>query len=192
MGFIIPRFRPASRIDDGIALPDTMAWLRGRTILMLAALAVEGVLLLRPDGTLVQAAQQNRARTSDPQASWWRNSPVHMGCSIPSCTRPATRTATYRLVNLRGSTWRAYGFCAAHEPPATVDGLVYRIGRPPSWSYDVPLTPFWSEVYFLLGIAAFGVWCAMMWTYVRSELSAARAGGLLLIHVVSIAALWIY
>jgi hypothetical protein len=132
-------------------------------------LAAEGFLLLRPDGTLVRVARPGRDREGELAHFWWRNSPVHMGCSIPSCTRPATHIATYRQPSPRGVIWRAYGFCDIHRPPSEVSGLVYRPGRPPMFEYDLPLTPFWSEVYFLLGIAGFGIWCAVTWRLVEGR-----------------------
>jgi hypothetical protein len=139
----------------------------GKT-LMVVVLAIEGFLLLRPDGALVQAARRGEHRTVDLAGYWWRKSPVHMGCSVVSCTRPATRTATYRQPGPRGTTWRAYGFCEFHHPPDELEGLVYRQGQPPRPGYDVPLTTLWSETYFLLGIFAFAMWCACMWRYVNS------------------------
>jgi len=135
---------------------------------MVAVLTVEGFLLLRPDGALVQAARHGEPRTVDLAGYWWRKSPVHMGCSVLSCTRPATRIATYRQLGPRGTTWRAYGFCDVHSPPEELGGLVYRQGQPPRPGYDVPLTTLWSEIYFLLGIFAFGIWCLCMWRYVNS------------------------
>lgn len=139
----------------------------GRAILV-AVLIVEGFLLLRPDGVLVQVARRGEHRTVDLAGYWWRKSPVHLGCSVLSCTRPATRTATYRQLGPRGTTWRAYGFCEFHNPPEELTGLVYRQGQPPRPGYDVPLTTLWSEIYFLLGILAFAVWCACVWQYVNS------------------------
>jgi hypothetical protein len=161
-------------------------------VLLMAVLAVEGVLLLRPDGALVQAARHAEPRAADLAVYWWRESPVHMGCSVASCTRPATRTATYRLTGPRATTWRAYGFCNHHAPPETLEGLVYRQGRPPRPGYDIPLGPVWSEVYFLLGIFAFGIWCACMWTYVRVKTRAAVWAGLLALHAGVLVALWMY
>ena len=131
--------------------------------LLVTVLALEGWLLLRPDGVLVRAAGHGQRRSADQAAYWWRNSPVHMGCSIRSCTRPATRTATYRQPGARGTVWRAYGFCEFHDPPADLNALVYRLGQPARPGYDVPLTTFWAEVYFLGGIFAFAIWCVCMW-----------------------------
>lgn len=139
-----------------------------RKVVLVAVLAVEGFLLLRPDGALVQAARHREQRAAEQAVYWWHKSPVHMGCSVPSCIRPATRTATYRQLGPRGTTWRAYGFCEFHNPPEELNGLVYRQGRPPRPGYDVPLTTLWSEIYFLLGILAVGIWCACMWQYVNS------------------------
>ncbi len=150
--------------------------------LLTAVLAVEGFLLLRPDGALVRAARHAEPRAADLAGYWWRKSPVHMGCSVASCTRPATRTATYRLLGPRATTWRAYGFCDLHHPPETLDGLVYRLGQPPRNGYDVPLAPVWSEVYFLLGILAFAVWCACMGTYLRAKTSKRVWAALLMLH----------
>jgi len=161
-------------------------------VLLIAALALEGFLLLRPDGALVRAARHNEPRAADQAAFWWRKSPVHMGCSIASCTRPATRTATYRLLGPRATTWRAYGFCERHNPPETLDGLVYRLGQPPRPGYEVPLAPLWSEIYFLLGIFAFAVWCACMWTYVRARTRRTVWAGLLVLHAAILAGLWMY
>lgn len=160
--------------------------------LLVALLAVEGFLLLRPDGTLVQAARHGDRRTEDQAGYWWRKSPVHMGCSVGSCTRAATRTATYRQFGPRGATWRAYGFCDVHNPPETLDGLVYRQGQPPRPGYDVPLTPLWAEVYFLLGISAFGIWCACMWSYASARARAPVWLCLSLLHVAVLTALWKY
>lgn len=163
-----------------------------RKALLVAVLAVEGFLLLRPDGALVQAARHREPRAADQATFWWHSSPVHMGCSIASCGRPATRTATYRLTSQRATTWRAYGFCEFHTPPESLDGLVYRQGRPPRPGYDIPLAPVWSEVYFLLGIFAFGIWCACMWTYVRAQTRPAVWMGLLLLHCAVLAVLFRY
>jgi hypothetical protein len=158
---------------------------------MVALLAAEGFLLLRPNGTLVRLARRGRDPEGELAASWWRNSPVHMGCSIPSCTRPATRTASYRQASPRGVLWRAYGFCDLHSPPSQVTGLVYRLGRPPAFAYDVPLTPLWTEIYFLLGMAGFGLWCAVMWRYVgRGGLTGWLC--LILLHGFILTGLWSY
>ena len=163
----------------------------GKTLLV-AVLAMEGFLLLRPDGALVRAARQEEPRTTNQARDWWWNSPVHMGCSILSCTRPAVRTATYRQPGPRGVTWRAYGFCEKHDPPESLAGLVYRIGLPPRPGYDVPLTPLWTEVYFLLGIFAFGTWCACMWRYAVSRTSAPAWVVLLLLQGSIVTVLWKY
>jgi hypothetical protein len=136
--------------------------------LLIVILAIEGVLLLGPDGALVQAARHGDHRAADQAVYWWRKSPVHMGCSVASCSRPATRTATYRQTGARGTVWRAYGFCEFHNPPEQLNGLVYRQGQPPRPGYDVPLPTLWSEIYFLLGIFAFGIWCACSWSYVNA------------------------
>jgi hypothetical protein len=157
--------------------------------LLAVALTAEGLLLLRPDGVLVHAAQPKGYRRSAEAEIWWRRSPVHMGCSIADCTRPATRTESYRIPGPRGVTWRAYGFCDRHNPPATAEGLVYRIGRPPALSYDVPMAPEWAETYFLLGTLAFALWCVCMWRW------AARSRHQWLIaalHVLIVCGLWIY
>ncbi|PWT98928.1 MAG: hypothetical protein C5B51_28400 [Terriglobia bacterium] len=132
---------------------------------MCILLASEGFLLLRPGGALVHAAQRNDDPVAEAADRWWRESPVHMGCSIATCTRLAKRLATYRQVAPRGATWRAYGFCELHEPPADAAGLVYRLGRPRTAGYDVPLTPLWAQVYFLLAAFGFGVWCTGNWKY---------------------------
>ena len=166
-----------------------MSWAKA---LLVVLLGIEGFLLLRPDGLLVRAAQRGPRKNPDQAAFWWRNSPVHMGCSIVSCTRPATRTATYRQMGPRGAVWRAYGFCEAHEPPETLTGLVYRLGQPPQAGYDVPLTPLWTEVYFLLGILAFGIWCACIWRYSIAKTSAAGWSCLLLLHAVIATGMWVY
>lgn len=159
---------------------------------LVAILAVEGFLLLSPDGALVHAARHGEPHSADQAAFWWRTSSVHMGCSVASCTRPATRTATYRQIGPRGTTWRAYGFCDLHQPPETLAGLVYRLGQPARPGYDVPLTPVWAEIYFLLGILAFGVWCACMWRYTASK---TRAGDWLclgVLHALVLIGLWKY
>ena len=161
----------------------------GKALLVLV-LAVEGFLLLRPDGILVRAAQDGPRRGTDQAAFWYTNSPVHMGCSIPSCTRPAIRTATYRQTGPRGAIWRAYGFCEKHDPPENSNGLLYRLGQPSRPGYDVPLTPLWTEVYFLLGILAFGIWCACMWRYARAKTSPAVWSGLLLFHAGVLTGFW--
>jgi hypothetical protein len=163
----------------------------GKALLVLV-MAIEGVLFLRPDGVLVHAAQQGQRRYADEAGYWWKNSPVHMGCSVLSCTRPATHTATYRQVGARGAIWRAYGFCDIHDPPESLTGLVYRLGQPPRPGYDVPLTPFWAEIYFLLGIAAFVIWCACMWPYARSKTSSAVWWCLGLLHAAILFGFWKY
>lgn len=150
--------------------------------LLVFVLGLEGILFLRPDGVLVQAARHGQHRGNDQAGSWWRNSPIHMGCSVASCNRPATRTATYRQAGLRGAIWRAYGFCEIHNPPESLTGLVYRPGQPSRAGYDVPLTPVWSEVYFLLGIVAYSVWCACMWRYANAKTRAAVWSGLAMLH----------
>lgn len=160
-----------------------------RAVLVMA-LAAEGLLLLRPDGVLVHAAQPRGYRRPEEAASWWRNSPIHMGCSIAACRRPATRTASYRIPGPRGVTWRAYGFCDQHQPPESSDGLVYRVGRPPAVSYDVPLAPEWAEIYFLLGALAFALWCHCMWRWARSLPSAGGQAALLVAHAVFLGGLW--
>ena len=126
--------------------------------IVIAVLAVEGFLLLRPDGVLVHAAGHRPSPEAEQAAYWWAKSPVHMGCSIASCFRPAMRTVSYRQAGPRGAVWRAFGFCNVHAPPGEVSTLVYRPGRPVSASYDVPLTPLWAEVYFFLGVVGFGAW----------------------------------
>lgn len=161
-------------------------------VLLLFVLATEGVLFLRPDGALVQAARHGQRRGGDQAGYWWRNSPVHMGCSVVSCARPATRTATYRQAGPRGAVWRAYGFCEIHDPPESLTGLVYRLGQPPRAGYDVPLTPLWSEIYFLLGVLAFGIWCACMWGYAKSETSPAVWSCLGLLHAVVVGGYFLY
>lgn len=155
------------------------------------ALAAEGWLLLRPEGFLVHAARQNGRDGRDDAAEWWRGSPVHMGCSIPSCSRPARRTATYRQQTARGAVWRAYGFCDRHDPPPGIDELVYRLGRPPAFDYDVPLTPVWAEIYFLLGLVGFGAWCICMWRTAAAG-SVRNWIALSLAHVVILVSLWNY
>jgi hypothetical protein len=160
--------------------------------LLVAILAVEGFLLLRPDGALVHAAQPPGYRRANEAEYWWKHSPVHMGCSVASCTRPATRTASYRLPGARGVTWRAYGFCDFHDPPPVVDGLVYRLGHPPGFTYDVALTPVWTETYFLLGVFGFGIWCACMWRWARAATSARARLALLALHAPVVAVLWLY
>ena len=154
-------------------------------------LAAEGLFLFRPEGALVHAARGGRGDESALAAAWWQKSPVHMGCSIPSCSRPATHTATYRQLTARGATWRAYGFCDLHQPPNEVTGLVYRLGRPMAFDYNVPLTPLWSEIYFLLALIGFSIWCAGMWRYAVSR----KFSGLtflLVFHVLILAGLWSY
>lgn len=157
--------------------------------LLAIALTAEGLLLLRPDGVLVHAAQPKGYRTPAEAEVWWRRSPVHMGCSIAECTRPATRTESYRIPGPRGVTWRAYGFCDRHSPPASADGLVYRIGRPLALSYDVPMAPEWAEAYFLLGTLAFALWCVCMW---RWSARSRRQWLLAALHVLIASGLWIY
>src|SRR5579871_815873 len=166
-----------------------MRWTRA---LLAVLLGFEGFLLLRPDGVLVRAAQHGHRKEDDQAALWWRRSPVHMGCSVRSCTRTATRTATYRQMSPRGAIWRAYGFCEAHDPPQTLTGLVYRLGQPEQPGYDVPLTPFWTEVYFLLGILAFGIWCACVWRYATPRTGRAAWSCLLVLQAVVVAGFWIY
>jgi hypothetical protein len=163
------------------------SWQRVANALLVAALATEGVLLLRPDGALVHAAQPHGYRTSQQAHHWFRSSPVHMGCSVAACSRPATRTASYRFPGARGVTWRAYGFCDLHEPPASAEGLVYRLGRPPDFSYDLPLAPVRAEIYLLLGALGFAVWCACMWRWTQS---ARRRAPLVLLHALVIVGLW--
>ena len=168
------------------------SWQRAVTALLVASLAAEGWLLLRPDGALVHAAQPRGYRTSQQAHLWFRSSPVHMGCSIATCARPATRTASYRFPGLRGATWRAYGFCDLHEPPVAAEGLVYRLGRPADFSYDVPLAPAWGEIYLLLGALGFGVWCACMWRWTKSAATARAQAPMLLLNALVVAGLWWY
>jgi len=163
-----------------------------RKLLLIAVLAAEGLLLLQPNGALVRAARGHRSEPAEQAAYWWRKSRVHMGCSIPSCGRPATRTASYQLPGARGSTWRAYGFCERHDPPAQVDGLVYRQGRPASLDYDVPLGPVWAETYFLLGTLGFGLWCGGMWRLVTRSRGRLLVAGAVGAHLAILAGLWIY
>src|ERR1700733_8252090 len=118
----------------------------------MALLAAQGFFLLRPNGAMVHLAQPAARRGPEQSAYWWRKSPVHMGCSVPSCGRPATRIASYRQFTARGTVFRAYGFCDRHEPPIDASGLIYRLGRPEVPGYDVPLAPPWALIYFLLGI----------------------------------------
>lgn len=160
-------------------------------IALMALLAAEGFLLLRPEGVLVHAARGRRRSESEQAESWFRQSPVHMGCSIASCKRPATRTASYHVRGTRGNVWRAYGFCDKHAPPAQAAGLIYRPGRPATFDYDVPLTPIWSEVYFLLGTLALGLWCAGMWRLASTRSTLTRLG-LLAVHASVIAFFWRY
>jgi hypothetical protein len=167
-------------------------WRRAANALLVAALAVEGLLLLRPDGALVHAAQPRGYRSSQQAAVWFRSSPVHMGCSVATCARPATRTASYRFPGIRGVTWRAYGFCDRHEPPPSAEGLVYRLGRPPNFSYDVPLAPAWAEIYLLLGVLGFGLWCACLWRWSQSVATARGRTALILLHGLVVAGLWWY
>ena len=164
-------------------------WRRAANALIVAALAVEGFLLLRPDGALVHAAQPRHYRSSQQAAVWFRTSPVHMGCSIATCTRPATRTASYRFPGVRGITWRAYGFCDLHTPPPSAEGLVYRLGRPPVFSYDLPLAPVWAETYLLLGVLGFGMWCACLWRWSQSVSAARGQVPLFLLHGLVLAGL---
>src|ERR1700674_738894 len=160
--------------------------------LLLALLALEGFLLLRPDGGLVHAARKSGDHPLEQAEYWWRKSAVHMGCSISSCSRLATRVATYRQLTPRGATWRAYGFCDLHDPPGDVEKLVYRLGRPKSFGYDVPLTPFWTQVYFLLGAFGFGIWCAGMWKYATARVTAALWTGFAVLHLAILTVLWKY
>lgn len=146
--------------------------------------------MLRPEGALVQAARGRQPESSEAE-SWWRRSPVHMGCSIADCKRPATRTASYRLPGNRSNTWRAYGFCDRHTPPEQVTGLVYRLGRPATPGYDIPLTPVWSEIYFLLGALGFGIWCAGMWRLAATRNQLARLA-LYLLHAGALIGLWLW
>jgi hypothetical protein len=169
-----------------------LTWRQAANALLVAALAAEGLLLLRPDGALVHAAQPRGYRSSQQAAAWFRNSPVHMGCSVAECARPATRTASYRFPGVRGVTWRAYGFCHLHEPPASAEGLVYRLGRPPNFSYDLPLAPAWAEIYLLLGALGFGVWCACLWRWSHSVATARGQVPLFLLHSLVVAGLWWY
>ena len=161
-----------------------------RKVLVAAILAAEGLFLLSPNGALVHAAGGSRRSESEAE-SWWRKSPVHMGCSVASCSRPATRTVSYRLPGARGNTWRAYGFCDQHQPPAAVTGLVYRQGRPAvALAYDVPLAPVWAEVYFLLGTVLFGLWCAGMWRLAGSMARPLSWIPFCLLHAGILAGLW--
>jgi hypothetical protein len=161
-------------------------------VLLAITLAVEGLLLLRPDGVLVHAAQPKGYKWPAEAEVWWRHSPVHMGCSIAECARPATRTESYRIPGPRGATWRAYGFCERHDPPPTADGLVYRIGRPPALSYDVPLGPEWAEAYFLLGTVGFALWCVCMWRWAGALAPANRQWFLTAAHALIVSGLWLY
>lgn len=190
----------AAAVRSGDSLPQSLSakplvcWAvmgLGKALLVLI-LGIEGLLLLSPDGALVRAARHEEHRAADLPAYWWRKSPVHMGCSVARCSRPATRTATYRQLGPRGTTWRAYGFCEFHNPPEHLNGLVYRPGQPPRPGYDVPLRPLWAEIYFLLGVFAFGIWCAVMWGYASSKPSAAVQAGLFLLHATAIAGLWLF
>jgi hypothetical protein len=72
-----------------------------------------------------------------------------------------------------------------------LNGLVYRLGQPPRAGYDVPLGPMWAEIYFLLGVFAFGIWCAVMWGYASSKPRMAVQAGLVLLHTSAIAGLWL-
>ena len=164
-------------------------WRRATNVVLVVALAFEGLLLLRPDGALVHAAQPRGYRSSQQAAAWFRSSPVHMGCSIPRCERPATRTASYRFPSARGVSWRAYGFCDLHAPPASAEGLIYRLGRPPVFSYDLPLAPVWAEVYLLLGVLGFGLWCACLWRWSKSIATIHGQLPLFLLHAVVLAGL---
>jgi hypothetical protein len=161
-------------------------------VLLLAALAVEGLLLLRPDGVLVHAAQPRAYRRTVEAETWWRRSPVHMGCSVADCSRPATRTESYRIPGPRGVTWRAYGFCNRHNPPDVADGLVYRLGHPPTFSYDIPLSPEWAEVYFLLGTLGFALWCVCMWRCAGWLRAPHKQAPLVLLHALVVGGLWLY
>jgi hypothetical protein len=167
-------------------------WRRAANALLVAALAIEGLLLLRPDGALVHAAQPRGYRSSHEAAVWFRSSPVHMGCSIATCARPATRTVSYRFPGARGVTWRAYGFCDLHAPPPSAEGLVYRLGRPPVFSYDLPLAPVWAEIYLLLGVLGFGVWCACLWRWSKSVATVRGQVPLFLLHALVLAGLALY
>jgi hypothetical protein len=142
----------------------------------------------------VHAAQPRGYSTSQQATAtyWYRTSPVHMGCSFSECARPARRTASYRLPGARGVTWRAYGFCDLHDPSASAQGLVYRLGRPPAFSYDLPLAPAWAEVYLLLGALGFGFWCACMWRWARSATTAGWLAALFLLHALVVVGLWWY
>ena len=164
-------------------------WRRAANVALVAALAMEGLLLLGPDGALVHAAQPRGYRPSEQAAVWFSSSPVHMGCSIPACARPATRTASYRFPGPRGVTWRAYGFCDLHPPPPSAEGLVYRLGRPPVFSYDLPLAPAWAEIYLLLGVLAFGLWCACLWRWSQSVVTLRGQLPLFLLHGLVLAGL---
>lgn len=159
-------------------------------VALVAALAVEGFLLLRPDGVMVREARGPQRSESAKTEYWWRKSPVHMGCSIASCTRPATRTASYHVPGRRGSTWRAYGFCEKHNPPAEAAGLVYRMGRPPTFDYDVPLDPIWAEIYFLLGTGVFAMWSVGMWRLSASAARPLTALALFVLHAGVLTELW--
>ncbi|HLI86376.1 MAG TPA: hypothetical protein VKV17_20880 [Bryobacteraceae bacterium] len=161
-------------------------------LVLAAALAIEGFLLLRPDGVMVRAARPADYRRPVEAETWWRRSPVHMGCSIGECSRPATRTQSYRIPGPRGITWRAYGFCERHNPPPTAEGLVYRLGRPPALSYDVPLAPEWAEIYFLLGTLAFALWCVCMWRWARALVPPGRQWLLAATHLLIAGGLWLY
>ncbi|HEV3332863.1 MAG TPA: hypothetical protein VG096_17870 [Bryobacteraceae bacterium] len=158
--------------------------------LTVALLAAQGFFLLRPNGAMVHFVQPAAQRRSEQSAYWFRKSPVHMGCSIASCNRPATRTASYRQLTARGTVWRAYGFCEKHEPPDDGTGLVYRLGRPETFGYDVPLAPQWAPIYFLLGIFGYGVWCAGMWRYASSTRNPHIRAFFLVLHAGVLAVLW--
>ncbi|MBV9505175.1 MAG: hypothetical protein JO323_09245 [Acidobacteriia bacterium] len=160
-------------------------------IVLAAALACEGLFLLGPDGALVHAAQPRGYRHTDEAVNWWRHSRVHLGCSFAWCARPATRTASYRTLGVRGATWRAYGFCDLHNPPAEVDGLVYRQGHPPGFGYDVPMSATWTEIYFLLGAFGFAVWCAAMWRWARANHGLSAGLGVAAVHTIALAGLWL-
>ena len=184
-----PTHHQEQRVRAGLS---NFTWRRAANTLLVAALAVEGFLLLRPDGTLVHAAQPRGYRSSQQAAFWFKSSPVHMGCAVASCARPAIRTFSYRFPGARGVTWRAYGFCDRHAPPPSAEGLEYRLGRPPDFSYDLPLAPAWAEIYLLLGVLGFGVWCACLWRWSQSVATLRGQVPLLLLHALVLAGLALY
>ena len=156
----------------------------------MALLAAQGFFLLRPNGAMVHFVQPAGQSRLEQSAFWWRKSPVHMGCSIPSCGRPATRIASYRQLTARGVVFRAYGFCEKHEPPLDASSLMYRLGRPETLGYDVPLAPPWASIYFLLGVIGYGVWCTGMWRFANATRSARIKASFLALHAAVLVALF--